>query len=212
MPGLAKGFVDKSPNRNPPKSAKGFVWPNLAHVTDAQRTAFQKVLVGQMRARGWNHRDLARTLFGEKKDDKGYTVPRNPQAILDYADGSSWPTAERARQFGAFFKVPLQDLLRDNGEPFVPLALIRPLRATAARRKQNGHAGNGAGGVPVVSPPASVPGPPRAMPKGARPVQVKIETLANAPDFCTVAITGTVLLDVGLGLMAFIERATHKAR
>jgi len=212
MPGLTKGFVDKFPNRNPPKSAKGFEWPSARHTTELQRVAFRKNLVEQLRARGMSHRDLARAMFGEQKDSKGYTIPKQTQPMREYADGDLFPTADRARQLAAFFKIPLQKFLHDNGQPFEPLPPLRLVRATAARRKKNGHAGNGAGGVPVVSPPASVPGPPRALPKGARPVQVKIETLANAPDFCTVAITGTVLLDVGLGLMAFIDRATHKAR
>jgi len=218
MATLSKGFVEKFPNRSPPKSASGFQWP-LRVATQEQRAGFQKFLVGQMRARGWNHRDFARVLFGEKKDDKGYTVPRNPQAILDYADGSTFPTPERARQFGAFFKTPLDKMLIDDGTPFEPLPLIRPKRATAKRLKKNGHGasgGNGAAGAPIVRADApaspSESAPPRPLPKGAKPVSVKIETLPGAPEFAQITISGTVPLDVALGIIAFIERATHRAR
>jgi len=218
MSTFVKGFIEKHPDRGPPRSARGFEWPARG-ATDEQRHAFKKFLTGKMRAEGLNHRDLARLMFGEKKDDKGYTVPRNPQAILDYADGSTFPTQERARQFGAYFKTPLDAMLVDDGKPFEPLPLIRPLRATSERKKKNGHGkhgGNGAAGHPIVRADApaspSEPEPPRPLPKGAKPVTVEIKTLPGAPEFAQVTISGTVPLDVALGIVAFIERATHRPR
>jgi hypothetical protein len=219
MPALARGFVDKFPNRSPPRAARGFEWPSLRAATDAQRLAFKKFMTSQMRAQGINHRDLARLFFGETKTAQGYTTPRNPNTILEYADGSQFPAEERARQIGAFFKVPIDSMLVDDGKPFEPLPLIRPKRATSERKKKNGHGkhgGNGAAGNPIVraDAPASTsePEPPRPLPKGAKPVTVKIETLPGASEFCHVEIAGTVPLDVGLGMMAFIDRATHRPR
>jgi len=219
MVALVKGFVDKFPNRAPPRSARGFEWPGPRHANDTQRLAFKKFITAQMRARSLTHRDLARLFYGEAKNGQGYVTPRNPNTILEYADGSQFPTEERARNLGAYFKTPLDAMLVDDGKPFEPLPLIRPSRATSERKKKNGHGkhgGNGAAGHPIVraDAPASTsePEPPRPLPKGAKPVTVKIETLPAASEFAQVTIAGTVPLDVALGIMAFIERATHKPR
>lgn len=216
---LERGFVTNYPDRAPPKSAAGFEWPNRA-ATDAQRMAFRKNFANLIRGKAPNAREFARLFYGETRNGSGYVMPRNPSTVLKYLDGESFPEETTARLIGAFFKTPLQQLLTDDGKPFEPLPLIRPLRAGKARRKANGHAvkGNGAAGPGVVSHgapalAASEPAPPPPKPpKGAKPVQVEIKTLPNESNWCHVSISGTVPLDVGLGLMAFIERATHKAR
>jgi hypothetical protein len=217
MVARVRGFVDKFPNRAPPRSTRGFEWPGR-NATEGQRFGFKKFITAQLRARGLNHREFARLFFGETRNGK-YTAPRSPQMILEYCDGSLWPTADRARQLAAFFKTPLEAMLIDDATPFEPLPLIRPKRATAERRKKNGHGkhgGNGAAGAPIVRAdapaPAHEPEPPRPLPKGAKPVTVEIKSLPGAPEFAHVVIAGTVALDVALGIMAFIERATHKPR
>jgi hypothetical protein len=58
----------------------------------------------------------------------------------------------------------------------------------------------------VASEPA-----PLKPPKGAKPITVEIKTLPGFPDWCHISISGTVPLDVALGVVAFIERGTHRA-
>lgn len=214
---LERGFVTDYPDRAPPKSTAGFKWPDR-QATDEQRMAFRKTFANLIRGKGTNHREFARMFYGETRNGQGYVMPRNPGTIRKYLDGDSFPEETTARLLGAFFKTPLERFITDDGKPFEPLALIRPLKATAARRKSangHGHKGNGAAGPSVVSPgapalAASEPAPLPKPPKGSKPVQVEIKTLPNEPNWCHVVISGTVPLDVGLGLMAFIERATHK--
>jgi len=214
---LDRGFVTDYPDRAPPKSPAGFEWPSRA-ATDEQRMAFRKNFANLIRTKAPSAREFARLFYGETRNGQGYVMPRNPSTVLKYLDGESFPEENTARLIGAFFKTPLQQLLHDDGKPYEPLPLIRPLRAGKQRRKANGHAvkGNGAAGPGVVSPSAPAlaasepaPPPPR-MPKGAKPIVVKIETLPGAPDFVHVNIAGTVPLDVGLGIVAFIERGTHR--
>lgn len=216
---LERGFVTNYPERAPPKSAAGFEWPSRA-ATDEQRMAFRKNLANLIRSKAPNAREFARQFYGETRNGQGYVMPKNPSTVLKYLDGESFPEETTARMIGAFFKTPLQQLLTDDGQPYQPLALIRPLRAGKARLKANGHAGkgNGAAGPGVVrtSAPALAPGEPAPPsprpPKGAKPITVKIETLADASDWCHVSIIGSVPLDVGLGLMAFIDRHKGGAR
>lgn len=214
---LERGFATNYPERAPPKSAAGFEWPSRA-ATAEQRMAFRKNFANLIRTKAPNAREFARQFYGETRNGQGYVMPRNPSTVLKYLDGESFPEETTARLIGAFFKTPLQQLLHDDGQPYQPLPLIRPLKASKERRKANGHAGKGNGaagpGVVSLSAPAlaaSEPAPPpQRLPKGAKPVIVKIETVAGAADFVHMAVTGTVPLDVGLGIMAFIERGTHR--
>lgn len=213
---LIKGWVQKHGDKGPPRSAAGFEWPGARHVTDGQRLAFQKVFTNALRARGENHRQFARVFFGETKDDKGYTIPRNGTAILEYADGGAWPTEDRARQLAAFLKVPLEALLVDDGKPHEPLGLVRPSRATAKRRKANGHGGNGhAGAAARIASPgapalaASEPAPLRPRPNDAKPAQLHVDTYPDAPDYCRITISGTVRYDTAMAMVNLMGRDQH---
>ena len=212
---LQKGWVEKHPDKGPPRSSAGFEWPNTHTVTDAQRMAFRKFFTNQIRTRDMNHRSFARVFMGEKKDDKGYTIPRGGNMVLEYADGGAWPNEERARQLGAFFKTPLEQMLVDDGKPLEPIPLVRPGRATAARRKANGHGSAGkaaahgsrngsAPALPILEP---APLPPR--PRDAKPAQLHVEALPDAPDYASVTITGTVRYDTAMALVNLVGRDQH---
>lgn len=215
---LERGFVTNYPDKAPPKSKAGFEWPGRG-ATAEHRMAFRKNFANLIRSKAASGREFAQLFYGQARTAQGFVVPRNPGTIIKYLDGDSFPEETTARLIGAFFKTPLDQLLHDDGTPHNPLPLIRPLRASKARlKKQNGHGhkGNGAAGPGVVSHgapalAASEPAPPPLqLPKGAKPIVVKIETLPGAADFVHVAISGTVPLDVGLGIVAFIERGTHR--
>lgn len=216
---LERGFIGTHANPRPPASEKGFEWPSPRAITDAQRAAFRKAFTQLTRDKGLNHRTLARALNGESRDGNGYVIPRDAGSVRKYMDGVSFPQEDRATVLAAFFKVPMQRFLQDDGQPFEPIDLLRPGGAAKRGKKANGHArhaGNGAAGPAVASHGAPAPltreqDPPPKPPKGAKPVQLEIKTLPGVPDWCQVTITGTVPLDVGLGLMAFIERGTHRA-
>jgi hypothetical protein len=128
---LEKGFVEKWPDRGPPRSSAGFAWPNTRQATDEQRLALRKFLTTQLRARGMNHRDFATAFLGQVKTAAGSIVPRGGNMVLEYLDGGAWPNEQRARQFGAFFKVPMEAMLMDDGKPLEPIPLVRLSRATA---------------------------------------------------------------------------------
>jgi hypothetical protein len=215
---IQKGFVEKYPDRNPPKSAKGFEWPGH-DVTDVQRLAFQKNLTNHLRARGENHREFTRVFLGEYKDpSKGYVIPRSSNTLMDWLHGEVWPKSERARQLAAFLKVSMESLLVDDGQPFEPLPLLRASRATPARRKANGHGGhkgNGAAAHPPTGPaaPAAVlvggaPYPP-PRPAGAKPATLHVEPSADSPDYCNVTISGTVRYDTAMALVNLVGRDQH---
>lgn len=211
---LEKGFVGTHANPRPPASEKGFAWPRKSDATAEMRAAFRKSFTQLTRGKGMNHRELAQAIYGQTRDHNGYVVPRGPGVLRAYLDGDSFPKGTQASLLAAYFRVPLSRLLQDDGAPFEPMPMIRPASAGNQRaKKSNGHKGNGAAGPAVVShgapaPPPSEPAPPP--PKGAKPVQVKIETLPGSSAWCQVAVTGTVPMDVALGLMAFIERGTHR--
>lgn len=213
MARLERGFVTDYPDKSPPKSAKGFEWPSPRSVGGEQKVAFRKAFTQLLRTKAPDHRDFARQFYGQTRDGKGFIMPRNPGTIRKYADGDVFPGESKARQLAAFFKVPMERLLQDDGTPFEPLPLMRPNGAHAVRRsKKNGHGGNGTAGHPIVShaAPAALAlqaAPPRP-PEGAEPLVIEIKTLPNASDWAHVNITGAVPLDAALGVIAFIER--HK--
>jgi len=212
---LEKGFVEKYPDRGPPRSGAGFEWPNNHHVTDEQRLAFRKFFVNSLRARDMNHRSFARAFMGEVKDGKGYVIPRGGNMILEYADGGAWPNEQRARQLGAFFKVALEDMLIDDGKPLEPIPLVRPSRATAKRRKANGHGSNGhaaAHGKGNGSAPAlhvHEPAPLPFRPANAKPAALHVEACPDAPDYCEISISGTVRYDTAMALVNLVGRDQH---
>src|SRR3982751_188448 len=122
---LEKGFIYKFPDRAPPKSTAGFEWPSTHKVTDEQRLAFRKWFTSQLRARDMNHRSFGRQFNGETKDGNGYVIPRGGStAVMNYLDGTGWPSEERARNLGAFFKTALEDMLVDDGKPLEPIPLV----------------------------------------------------------------------------------------
>jgi len=212
---ILKGFVNEHPDRSPPKSGSGFEWPGR-DVSDEQRLAFRKNLTNALRARGENHREFTRHFLGEYRNkDTGYVVPRSSNTIMDWLHGDVWPTADRARQLCAFLKVPMESLLQDDGSPFEPLPLLRAARATPERRKANGHAGHKGNGAaahvashtaPAVGL-AHAPLPPR--PKDAKPAQLHVEALPDAPDYASVTITGTVRYDTAMALVNLVGRDQH---
>lgn len=211
---LFQGWVDTHGDKSPPKSAKGFEWPGRA-VTQEQREAFQKNFARRIQALGMNHREFARRFYGETKTDAGYVAPRNPGTIVKYLRGDSWPVEDTARQLAALFKVPMDELLHDDGTPFEPLAIGRS-RGTGAKRKTNGHGGNGAagaaarvasGGAPALAAGDPVQLPPR--PADAKPAQLHVDSLPDAPDYCHVSISGTVRYDTAMALVNLIGRDQH---
>jgi hypothetical protein len=217
MAALIKGFIERKPDKAPPRSGKEFAWPSARNVNAFQQMAFQKFFTNKLRERGDTHRDFARVFFGETKTASGYTAPKQPQVILEYADGSAWPTADRARQLAAFLKVPMEAMLVEDGAPYVPLAPIRSNKTNGATRKGNGHAGNGhaAGahglhhGAPALAVPDHAPQPPPPRPKGAKPAVLHVDAFPDAPDYCSVTITGTVRYDTAMALVNLMGRDLH---
>lgn len=205
---LEKGFTQKWPDRAGPKSAAGFEWPNTYRVTDEQRMAFRKWFTSQLRARGLNHRTFAIQFWGATKNSAGYVTPRAGNMPLEWMDGGAWPREDKARQLGAFFKVPMEAMLVDDGKPLEPIPLVRPARATAKRRKANGNGTNGHaaahanGGSPELL--LAAPLPPR--PAGAALPTVHVEALKDSPDYCRVTITGVVRYDTAMGIINIVGR------
>lgn len=212
---LIEGFIDKFPNRQPPKSAKGFEWPGRG-ATDEQRLAFKKRFTEALRERGLSHRDFARLFYGETKTATGYSQPRNANAVLNWADGSAWPIEETAQRIAAFLKVPMDTLVTDSGKPFEPLPMLRKAAASKTRlKKANGHGGNGAAasgvlvGNGALAPGQHEPAPLPPRPADAKPATLHVDSCADAPDYCNVTIVGTVRYDTAMALVNLVGRDQH---
>jgi transcriptional regulator with XRE-family HTH domain len=78
---------------------------------------FGKKLAEAMRHKGLSASDLARAVWGEKKDARGYPVARNRDRISHYLKGAQMPTPENLTKIANALEVELDELT-----PSPPLA------------------------------------------------------------------------------------------
>jgi hypothetical protein len=84
-------------------------------------------LAAQMAARGFNHSDLARAIWGTIKDTRGYDVARNRDRIGAYLSGNSYPELDTVYALAEAFSVFPDDIPRSG----------RPSRRVVFRAKQH---------------------------------------------------------------------------
>ena len=71
---------------------------------------FAAWLAAQMAARGLNHSDLARAIWGTVPDTRGYDVARNRDRIGAYLRGNSYPNLDTRYDLAAVFSVFPDDI------------------------------------------------------------------------------------------------------
>jgi hypothetical protein len=98
---------------------------------------FAAWLAAQMAARGFNHSDLARAIWGTIKDTRGYDVARNRDRIGAYLSGTSYPELSTLYAMAQAFSVFPDDIPRSG----------RPSRRVVFRAKQR---------TPPASPSAQI--------------------------------------------------------
>jgi hypothetical protein len=68
-------------------------------------TAFAAWLAAQMAARGLNHSDLARMIWGSVDDPRGYKVAKNRDRIGVYLSGAGYPSLDTKYELAKVFDV-----------------------------------------------------------------------------------------------------------
>jgi hypothetical protein len=71
---------------------------------------FAAWLAAQMAARGLNHSDLARAIWGTVPDTRGYDVARNRDRIGAYLKGNSYPNLKTIWKLQDVFEVYPDDM------------------------------------------------------------------------------------------------------
>jgi len=218
---ITKGFAYTRKALDVPDSPEGFEWPPFRGdnaATSDHKRRLAGALQALMAARGLNHMQFAGQFLGEEVLPNGKLQRQGAGNVRRWLVGEAWPSPMMARKIGSFFKVPMARLLQYDGPPPEQIYLRVP---KGLKRRANGHGGNGLakghataaarGGLSPAPDTPELP-PPRVIPKGAKPVIVKIETNAVDASWCEVSVAGTLPLDVGLGLLAYIERHKNSDR
>jgi hypothetical protein len=80
-------------------------------VMTAQLKAFATNLYNARRAKEWSQSDLARKLWGEAEDNRGYKVARNRDLISSYEQGRALPSRENLENMAEVLGVKPEDLV-----------------------------------------------------------------------------------------------------
>lgn len=82
------------------------------------RGTFPQRLYQARRDKGWSQSDLARRVWGETKDSRGYLVARNRDRVSMYESGKATPTLENLHQLAKALGVTAEELSPTLNEPF----------------------------------------------------------------------------------------------
>jgi hypothetical protein len=217
---ITKGYAHTRKSLEVPDSPEGFEWPAMSGAkaaTKEERQRFAGALNSLIQKRGLNHMEFAGQFLGEKRSRDGQILKRAGAAnVRRWLTSDSWPTDMTARRIASFFGVPMAALLQYDGPPIGPIYLRVPAGVKMPKKKANGHDVSGidqaaaaaVGGPPLARITPELPPQPVKPPKGAKPVTVELKTLPDDPSWAHVTVAGTMPLDVGLGLLAYMER--HK--
>jgi len=74
---------------------------------------FPERLAQARKARGWSQSDLARAVWGETVDKRGYTVARHRDRVSAYEKGATVPTEQSLRELAAGLGVSAENLAPD---------------------------------------------------------------------------------------------------
>jgi transcriptional regulator with XRE-family HTH domain len=83
------------------------------HVESIEVDNFARRLHEEMNKRGWSNSDLARAVWGETKDKRGYTVARNRDRVGQYVSGKSFPDPKNLSKIAVALNVDPNDLAPD---------------------------------------------------------------------------------------------------
>ncbi|UUJ74493.1 transcriptional repressor [Microcystis phage Mae-Yong1326-1] len=75
--------------------------------------SFARRLHEAMLRKGWNQSDVARAMWGEVTDNRGYKVARNRDRVSQYLRGESIPEAANLQKLADIFGMDVADLAPD---------------------------------------------------------------------------------------------------
>lgn len=75
--------------------------------------AFKQRLSALREKEGWSQSELARQIWGETTDSRGYKVARNRDRISAYETGKSKPNRENLEAIAAVFSIDVEELAPD---------------------------------------------------------------------------------------------------
>ncbi|MHC5033456.1 MAG: hypothetical protein ACYTFZ_00245 [Planctomycetota bacterium] len=75
-----------------------------------QMQEFARKLHDELNKRGWNNSDLARAVWGETVDKRGYAVARNRDRVGQYVAGKSYPEPYNLQKIADVLGVKPEDL------------------------------------------------------------------------------------------------------
>jgi hypothetical protein len=76
--------------------------------------AFARRLHAAMNAKGWGNSDLARAVWGEVEDDKGYKVAKNRHQVAVYLKGEGMPERATLKKIAEMLDTTVEDLAPDT--------------------------------------------------------------------------------------------------
>jgi len=185
---LIKGFAYTKAALDAPASPEGFEWPanrGEGKATKEQCHKFAGALGELIEAKGLNHMQFAGQYGGEEMLPNGHLQRQAAGQVRRWLDGGAFPSEKSARALAAFFQVPMSRLLEHAGGPLKKMYLRLPKGTKGAKVKRANKL------------------------NGAKPPVIKIETIPADASWANVSVSGTLPVDVALGLLAYIER--HKA-
>jgi transcriptional regulator with XRE-family HTH domain len=105
------------------------------HVERVELDQFARRLHAAMNAKGLNNSDLARIVWGEAKDAKGYTVARNRDRIGVYLKGDGFPEPKTLAKLAEALDTTAEELA-----PEITAASVDRERPELAMTMVSGHA------------------------------------------------------------------------
>jgi transcriptional regulator with XRE-family HTH domain len=83
------------------------------HVEQIEMQQFARRLHQLMTQKGWSNSDLARQVWGETTDTKGYTVAKNRDRVGVYLRGEGLPEPATLEKIAGVFGITKEDLAPD---------------------------------------------------------------------------------------------------
>jgi len=111
----------------PPRRGAGRVGPEPALVParpDLER--FRENLVRGMIKKNMTASDVARKMWGEKKNSQGNTVAKGRDRMTHYLSGSTYPNAENVAKLAEILDLTLEDLAVDTSKSNLPRPPVAP--------------------------------------------------------------------------------------
>ena len=131
MAASTKHTAGPAPTLNPPRGRSSPSRRNEAlYVTRPDLERFRETLIRAMVAKNMSAAELARAVWGEIKDPRGYMVPRNRDRLTHYMSGSAHPNPENLAKIAKALDLDPADLAIDASKSHLPRVVLSPAGET----------------------------------------------------------------------------------